>query len=367
MPPSLPRRSGRPHIAVSGSARDPAAGTGSVTSCHGNGARAATRPARPQPPHVLPTPRLRAWAWAVLAAILPATILPADAARFWRWRGEDGVTHYGDRPPADAAHRQAAESFRYHRQSGPPVQLRLVDRGSHHEVHAGNRLPGPVQVELRLRQGDNVTGVPAMPVRTTLAAASETVVARLYVLDPRRGSTFDVVLEQMPGDPEARPLDHEYRLPFEYGRVRVDQGFGGRFSHDDVQNRHAVDFAVPEGTPVLAAREGIVLQVESDFAGTGLDRERYGGRANYVRILHADGSMALYAHLKPEGVLVRVGQRVRQGQQVALSGNTGFSTAPHLHFVVQVNRGMHLESVPFRMFGTLGELDFSHTGTTPAR
>src|SRR5690606_150933 len=91
--------------------------------------------------------------------------------------------------------------------------------------------------------------------------------------------------------------------------------------------------------------------------------ERYGGRANYVRILHADGTMALYAHLKPEGVLVRVGQRVRQGQQIALSGNTGFSTAPHLHFVVQANRGMRLESVPFRMYGALGELKF---GTGPA-
>ena len=308
----------------------------------------------------------RLLAASALALVLLATSLPAGAARFWRWQGEDGVTHYGDRPPEHAGN-VAAESFHYRREHGPPVELRLVDRGSHHEVRAGNRLPGPVEVELRLARGDNVTGVPAMPVRTTLPASSETVVARLYTLDPRRGSSFDVVLEQMPGDPRARPLpDYEYRLPFQYARVRVDQGFGGRFSHDDLQNRHAVDFAVPEGTPVLAAREGVVLQVESDFAGTGLDRERYGGRANYVRILHADGSMALYAHLKPEGVLVRVGQRVRQGQQIALSGNTGFSTAPHLHFVVQVNRGMRLESIPFRMFGALGELDFNGAGPLPA-
>lgn len=301
-----------------------------------------------------------------MALALLGGSLPAEAARFWRWRGEDGVTHYGDRPPAESA-RQQAESFRYRRDHGPPVQLRLVDRGSHHEVQADNRLPGPVQVELRLRQGDNVASVPDMPVRTTVPARSESVVARLYVLDPRRGSAFDVILEQMPGDPQARPLDYEYRLPFDYGRVRVDQGFGGSFSHDDSQNRYAVDFAVAEGTPVLAAREGVVMQVESDFSGTGLDRERYGGRANYVRILHPDGSMALYAHLQPEGVLVRVGQQVRQGQQIALSGNTGFSTAPHLHFVVQVNRGMRLESIPFRMFGALGELDFSGNGTVPLR
>ena len=302
------------------------------------------------------------WPALVVAGVLLAGSLPAEGARFWRWQGQDGAAVYGDVPPS-GVQAEAAEALRYRRDQGPPVQLRLVDRGSHHEVRAGNRLPGPVQVELRLRGGENVTSTPAMPAGATVPANAEIVVARLYATDPRRAASFDVVLEQMPGDPRARPQDYDYRLPFEYARIRVDQAFGGSFSHDDPQNRYAVDFAVPEGTPVLAAREGVVMQVESDFSGTGLDRERYGGRANYVRILHADGTMALYAHLKPEGVLVRVGQRVRQGQQIALSGNTGFSTAPHLHFVVQANRGMRLESVPFRMYGALGELKF---GTGPA-
>jgi murein DD-endopeptidase MepM/ murein hydrolase activator NlpD len=117
-----------------------------------------------------------------------------------------------------------------------------------------------------------------------------------------------------------------------------------------------VDFAADEGTPVLAAREGVVMQVESDFDKAGLNRERYGGRANFVRILHDDGTMALYAHLRTEGVLVRVGQRVRGSQQIGLSGNTGFTTGPHLHFAVQVNRGMRLESIPFRMRGPAGPL-----------
>ena len=69
--------------------------------------------------------------------------------------------------------------------------------------------------------------------------------------------------------------------------------------------------------------------------------------------------MALYAHLRSEGALVRVGQRVRQGQQIGLSGNTGFTTGPHLHFAVQVNRGMRLESLPFRMNGPGGPLHIS--------
>ena len=145
-------------------------------------------------------------------------------------------------------------------------------------------------------------------------------------------------------------------MPLQQRSVRVDQGLGGGFCHNDPQNRYAVDFAADIGTPVLAAREGIVMQVENDFAKAGLNRERYGGRANFIRILHDDGTMALYAHLREEGALVRVGQRVRAGQQIGLSGNTGFTTGPHLHFVGQVNRGMKLESLPFRMRGPGGPL-----------
>jgi len=108
---------------------------------------------------------------------------------------------------------------------------------------------------------------------------------------------------------------------------------------------------------VLAARSGVVMQVASDFDKAGLN-EKYGGRANFVRILHDDGTMALYAHLQESGVHVRLGQRVQQGQRIGLSGNTGFTSGPHLHFVVQVNRGMRLESIPIRMRGPMGLLKF---------
>jgi murein DD-endopeptidase MepM/ murein hydrolase activator NlpD len=75
-----------------------------------------------------------------------------------------------------------------------------------------------------------------------------------------------------------------------------------------------------------------------------------------VRLLHDDGAMSVYAHLKTDGVHVRVGQRVRAGQPIGLSGNTGFTTGPHLHFAVQVNRGMRLESIPFRMRSPQGPM-----------
>jgi murein DD-endopeptidase MepM/ murein hydrolase activator NlpD len=113
------------------------------------------------------------------------------------------------------------------------------------------------------------------------------------------------------------------------------------------------------------------MQIETGFERAGRNAETDAGRANIIRILHNDGTMALYAHLKPEGVLVRVGQRVRKADVIGLSGNTGFSAGPHLHFVVQANRGMSLESMPFRMFGPQGILRFTepkpdeHAGQNP--
>src|SRR5690606_17614126 len=145
--------------------------------------------------------------------------------------------------------------------------------------------------------------------------------------------------------------DIEYALPLQQHDSRIDQGFDGEFSHDDEQNRYALDFAAAIGTPVLAARAGTVMQVEAGFRAGGVADRAQAGRANFIRVLHDDGSMALYAHLAPDGVLVRQGQQVRSGERIGLSGNTGYSTAPHLHFAVQVNRGMRLVSVPFRMRG----------------
>jgi murein DD-endopeptidase MepM/ murein hydrolase activator NlpD len=159
--------------------------------------------------------------------------------------------------------------------------------------------------------------------------------------------------------PAAAASPVEYRLPFDAAApVRVDQGPEGRFSHDDAANRDAIDFALPVGTPVLAARDGVVIDAVADNTASGTQRAAYLDRANYVRIRHDDGSMAMYVHLAPDGVSVRVGQRVQAGDRIGLSGNTGFSTAPHLHFVVQVWRGERLESIPVRIVGPLGELKF---------
>lgn len=297
---------------------------------------------------------------AILLACAALWCVPdADAARLYRWKDRHGVSQYGDQPPAaDELPTSDVNVVRFRNPPGALVRLRLERNAGDYQAWADNLMHGPVQVMLGFKRNRNVTGSPALPATATVPARSSVLVATISTTDSLRGNEFELLLDGLPGDPAAQPRRYDYRLPFDYARVRVDQGPGGSFSHSDPQNRYAIDFALAEGTPIVAVREGVVMQVEDDFDKAGLNREKYNGRANFIRILHDDGSMAVYAHLKPEGVQVRTGQRVRLGQRIGLSGNTGFSTAPHLHFVLQVNRGMRLESIPLRMFGPMGELKF---------
>jgi hypothetical protein len=137
------------------------------------------------------------------------------------------------------------------------------------------------------------------------------------------------------GDPSARPRPYAYALPFGVGQDRrVIQGFGGGFSHTGSQY-YAVDFDAPEGTPILAARDGLVVAANSRSRGHGATRDWLDyTRMNFILVRHDDGTLGEYLHLQPGGVRVRAGTRVERLDFIGLSGNTGFSNVPHLHFHV---------------------------------
>ncbi len=287
--------------------------------------------------------------WSLLLLALP---VGADIRQVYRWVDARGAAHYGDHPPQGIL----AAKVRVIPVAVEPhaiAQLRIEAGDGNYLAWADNSLAGPIEVMLSFTRSSNVRADPALPARATVPANGSVLVARLGADAPGRNGSFELSLRGVPGNPSAHPRDVEYLPPLQQPRSRIDQGFDGQFSHDDEQNRYALDFAADIGTPIMAARGGTVMQVESDFSKAGLTKKAYGGRANFVRILHDDGTMALYAHLKTDGVLVRVGQQVQAGQQIGLSGNTGFTTGPHLHFAVQVNRGMRLISIPFRMRGML--------------
>lgn len=112
---------------------------------------------------------------------------------------------------------------------------------------------------------------------------------------------------------------------------------------------------MPEGTPVLAAREGLVVGTEDKFDINGSDKDKYANFANFVIVKHPDGTFGEYDHLQKGGVAVKTGQTVKKGDILGYSGNTGFSTGPHLHFFVYMALdGKTRRSFPFRFISSTG-------------
>nr|WP_321233457.1 M23 family metallopeptidase [uncultured Psychroserpens sp.] len=136
------------------------------------------------------------------------------------------------------------------------------------------------------------------------------------------------------------PLDKKeiknvlYELPFKSGkRYKIIQGHNGKLSHYTDQSRYAVDFKIPIGDTIVAARSGRVIRTVDHFTEHG--GKAYRDKANQIIVYHDDGTLAFYVHLDTDGVLVKVGDMVTAGQAIGISGHTGFSTTPHLHFVVR--------------------------------
>jgi murein DD-endopeptidase MepM/ murein hydrolase activator NlpD len=287
--------------------------------------------------------------------LLLAGIGDAAASNVYRWVDAHGVSHYADRAPqGQAATRVQASVIPARADVSAVARLQVESDGSHYNAVVINTLSGPIEVALTVVDGSNFTATPPLPLRALLKPLASQTLSIVSLADPTHAGGFQLQLSAVPGDPKARPESVTYLLPVDTRSWRIDQGWHGSFSHNDAQSGYAIDISVDEGTPVLAARGGVVMQVESDFDKAGLNREKYAERANVIRIVHDDGSMAVYAHLKRDGELVRPGQHVATGQRIGYSGNTGFTTGPHLHFAVQVNRGMDLESIPFVMTGPSG-------------
>ena len=142
-----------------------------------------------------------------------------------------------------------------------------------------------------------------------------------------------------------------YALPFEEGKsFRVIQGYFQGFIHKE---RAALDFNMNRGTKITAARDGVVTRVKQDGKKGGFNR-KFRSEGNNIIITHPDGSRAGYWHLQHNGALVKVGDSVKKGQVIALSGKTGFAFVPHLHFLVWTNTRGGWQQVPTRFQTSTG-------------
>jgi murein DD-endopeptidase MepM/ murein hydrolase activator NlpD len=265
----------------------------------------------------------------------------------YKYRGEDGEWIYSDRKPVEkqiAEIRELESSFVV-----PEFSVTHEVIGTTIELVAHNEFYAPVEVRLEFVE---ITGVtypnPDQILRWVIDPRSDQLLLNLEVLQEVEAPYVEYRFEYMPGDPTASHQASEgYLAPFSAGRYfPITQAYPDAVTHRTLDNVYAVDVGMPVGTDVLAARGGVVFDVASKNYRGGLDMSRDGEAANIVRILHDDGTFSLYAHLNLNSIRVKPGDRVRAGQYIADSGNTGFTSGPHLHFSVQRNAGLKIESIP---------------------
>lgn len=291
----------------------------------------------------------------MLAAMLGATLgaWAADAS-FYRYKDANGNWVYTDQRPADQ--HDVEQVLRSPEQSSPPVRLLKRPSASGVDLVVENTCFCPVYVRA---VAESLSGIApkASPIAEKLIGARSTqaLMELTYSGEPASAS-FGYRYAVLFGDPKAthRP-PRPYRAPFAVAqRFRVTQAFPTRRTHVDEGSFYAVDIAMPVGTPIYAAREGTVIEVATRFFEGGADPKN-ASQANLVRILHPDGTMAIYAHLQWDSIRVHPGQIVKRGEYIANSGNTGFTTGPHLHFAVQRDTGLTLASVPVEFANATGQ------------
>ncbi|MFZ6757622.1 M23 family metallopeptidase [Undibacterium sp. Ji50W] len=231
------------------------------------------------------------------------------------------------------------------------VKIETVKKAGSDTVIATNNSRMPVMVTLQLSSSSNLASSRNWPIQVQLAGGQSMELVEVSAANKQFGYTFYYSSQFVQGDAWARhDAGVSYRIPFLAGQAFqiLQSADGPLFTHTTVATRYAVDINMPVGTTVIAARAGIVVEVVRQFADNGKAEAEFFDKANYVRVLHDDGSWADYVHLMQNSTQVQPGQRVEVGNLLGLSGNSGFSTTPHLHFHVQVNQNGTIISLPFR-------------------
>jgi murein DD-endopeptidase MepM/ murein hydrolase activator NlpD len=228
-----------------------------------------------------------------------------------------------------------------------PFTVTTEKQGNQHVIVAKNSGRAPVQMLIHMTEAYNVVSTPPMPFDRVISPGQTVQVAQ--VSSASVGTyNFRYRFTWHMGDPKAvHDAQAVYRLPFENGkRYTVTQAPGGPLvTHTTAAQRDAVDIAMPLGERVVAARAGVVIENVRPYDAGRMEPYFY-DKANIVRIMHDDGTWADYAHLTKYSANVVVGQRIEAGVEIGLSGSSGYSSGPHLHFVVQKNAGGKVISVP---------------------
>lgn len=199
-------------------------------------------------------------------------------------------------------------------------------------LYANNSALYPVSIALNLELTNLYFSGGGQRIYVIPPGSTRFKIGELNVADAFSRYSFNYKFVSTMGDVTITNYDKlfQYDLPFQKGQgFMLRQGYNGRFTH---QNENALDFTMPEGTEILAARDGTVVQIEINNT-EACPREECSKFNNYVVVMHADGTFASYVHIRHNGTPLKLGNPVKKGDVIAYSGNVGWSGGPHLHFV----------------------------------
>ena len=242
----------------------------------------------------------------------------------------------------------AVKSFAQAPKEEKSVEVNSVRTNDTFHLNATNKNPYSITLTIRV-SGNNYKLNTRQPVTKIIEPNSTKHLVSVYADNKEKNFKFNTNYNWIMGNTRARHDDsHIYSLPFSKGKsFRVGQSYDGDFSHSG-NIRYSIDFMMPLRSQIRAARGGYVVQLKED-SNRGGAADKFKDESNFIVIEHSDGTFAEYAHLSQNGVLVKLGQKVNEGQIIGLSGNTGYSSGPHLHFmVIKVNEDGTNESLPVR-------------------
>lgn len=291
----------------------------------------------------------------LLLSVASATLMAQSA---YRYRDANGQWVFTDR--ADTKTGPGASFVLAHEHAALHLAVDRNDNAESTQLVAVNDCLCTVTFKVSIVQSDFAAIANGTGYEATLAPGARQTLVRVAVEGTGK-PVLQYVWTAVLGSPGAvHNPPRPYRVPFAVGSTyAVSQAYPTRITHTTADSQYAVDIALPDGTPVYSAREGTVINVRHDSFRNGMSAAML-DQANVIEILHEDGTIAIYAHLHWDSIRVRIGERVTRGQYIADSGNTGFTSGPHLHFAVIRNAGAEDVSVPVQFAGIGG------VGVTPA-
>lgn len=236
-----------------------------------------------------------------------------------------------------------------------PLEVQKEKHGPVEHVIVQNKGYAPVSGRVVMTFSSNVRSDALWPIDFKLPPRAQIRLATLWPAEENKRMAYVTSHDFVIGDSNAQvQLDYPYSLPLKIGTVFdvLEDGKTASPRHATLYLKHAFDFGVPTGKPIVAARPGVVIRVaESNISQSNESQPLLGKNwtydsANSVAVLHNDGSIGLYMHILNDSAAVAVGESVVAGQLIAFAGKAEGHSSNYFHFAVLRQTGNGLVSVP---------------------